>query len=240
MPEPAAVPRLRPLLIAFALTTVLLAWAIFLGHRAGKLTTCFGERDLVTWVSAAVLLASGFLCIRLFRVARDDRPRLWITSPALVWLLMGIGFLFLALDETFTLHESLDHLIHRGLHIEETAASDRLDDLIIAGYGVLAVGFLWFYRRQLTRARHALPLLVLGFALMAVMVVGDLASNQDDWVARFVPDKKERQHWIERIEVIEDSAKLYAEVAFLVAAFVALRQLGGTVRCKGKGREVGV
>ena len=47
-----------------------------------------------------------------------------------IWLLVSIGFAYLALDEALSIHESIDIAGHWLLGATETGVTDRVDDLI--------------------------------------------------------------------------------------------------------------
>ena len=110
-----------------------------------------GEEGLITRLSITHLLAIGAIALALAFV-RHAAP--WRDSPgrsAIVWLFISAGFVFLALDERLELHEQMDFWLHDSLHLEETAVSDRLDDLIVVAYGVLGAAVLYAFAMSFNR-----------------------------------------------------------------------------------------
>ena len=75
--------------------------------------------------------------------AVEARERGGVTAAcgfARFWRLAAIGFVWLGCDDLFTLHEQIDRGVHAVLGWDpEDPITDHLDDLIVAGYGVLAL-----------------------------------------------------------------------------------------------------
>ena len=98
--------------------------------------------------------------------------------------------LFLAVDEVARLHESFDRSVHRNFGLQETVLSDRLDDAIVLGYGVLGVMVLYAYRTELAAYREVLPLVTCGVTLFVFMQGLDTVGNRADvFRAVGVPDE---------------------------------------------------
>ena len=87
----------------------------------------FGEGDPITALSAAYLAGTAVLAWLLYRSrSRHRRPG----DRSLVWLFVSAGFLFLAADDLFRVHERTDGAIHDWLDISETSLTDRIDDVL--------------------------------------------------------------------------------------------------------------
>lgn len=100
------------------------------------------EQNLPTFFSALMLLSSSGLLMLAAQKARQA------SEKALPWALLAMVFLFLSIDETASLHEKLDALIHHY-----TATSGVLHYAWVAPYGlaVLALSIVlapWFFRLQ--------------------------------------------------------------------------------------------
>lgn len=200
----------------------------------GDPRTYTGEGEPVTWLSFAHLLVTGGLAGLVFRLRTHGRPPLrgW-RDPRWVWLLLAVGFLFLAVDEVAELHESFDRSLHRSFGWQETGLSDRLDDAIVLGYGVLGVMVLYAYRTELAAYREVLPLVTCGVTLFVFMYGLDMVGNRAD-VFRAVGVPGEGiailHSWTGGIE---ETLKLCAEAALLgsvyTCAFIAAarRDQGG-------------
>jgi hypothetical protein len=206
------------LIVAFDILAILAA--IVLGVQLGRPKKYFGEHQFITWISCLQLLTISWLAFRTFRMRRSAADSFW-RSPALIWALISFGFLYLAADEYFLFHESLDYKIHALLGMKETALTDRIDDMIIGLYGIIGLCTIYLYRQEMRKFSRALPFLICGFALMFLMVAADTATNKPDLLGSFL------QHdvlvpvlvWL---AVAEDSVKLLAEACFIGGAYTAL------------------
>ena len=91
------------------------------------------EGSPMTWAQSVVIWSTGLLCL-LVAWARWDRQR---GAGASVWAVVGSGFLFLALDERFHLHESLRDrvLAPRGIAIPGVPWVAP-GDFLLLGYAV--------------------------------------------------------------------------------------------------------
>ena len=186
-------------------------------------TAYTGEGDPITWLSFAHLLVTGGLAGGVFycRTGGGLDLAVW-RQPAFVWLLMALGFLFLAIDEVAKVHESLDRSVHRLLQRPETALSDRLDDAILLGYGLVGVAVLYAYRSELISYRAVLPLVICGFVLFLFMGLLDALVNRPD-VFLFMGISQEGSASLGKwIGGVEEGLKILAEAAFLGAAYTCL------------------
>ena len=186
-------------------------------------TAYTGEGDPITWLSFAHLLVTGGLAGGVFycRTGGGLDLAVW-RQPAFVWLLMALGFLFLAIDEVAKVHESLDRFVHRLLQRPETALSDRLDDAILLGYGLVGVAVLYAYRSELISYRAVLPLVICGFVLFLFMGLLDALVNRPD-VFLFMGISQEGSASLGKwIGGVEEGLKVLAEAAFLGAAYTCL------------------
>ena len=186
-------------------------------------TAYTGEGDPITWLSFAHLLVTGGLAGGVFycRTGGGLDLAVW-RQPAFVWLLMALGFLFLAIDEVAKVHESLDRFVHRLLQRPETALSDRLDDAILLGYGLVGVAVLYAYRSELISYRAVLPLVICGFVLFLFMGLLDALVNRPD-VFLFMGISQEGSDSLGKwIGGVEEGLKILAEAAFLGAAYTCL------------------
>lgn len=189
------------------------------------------ESSPITLLSFAQLVASCVICWKVFRLrCPDAKPRL--DTPQAVWAIMAAGFLFLSIDEAALVHERLDLLIHAVFGIRETGVSDRLDDVIIAAYGLFGILVLWKSRSELVRFRRVLPLIAIGFAFMFLMIALDMVTNRNDVLPLFIPDPiagDTLAHWL---NLAEEVFKLLAEGMFLGSLYECLQMV---VRAKPLG-----
>ena len=186
-------------------------------------TAYTGEGDPITWLSFVHLLAISGLAGGVFygRTGGSRDPALW-HHPAFVWLLIALGFLFLAVDEIAKIHESLDRFTHRLLQRPETGLTDRLDDAILLGYGLSGALVLYVYRSELLSYRAVLPLVTCGFVLFIFMGLLDALVNRPD-VFLFMGIGQEGSESLGKwLGGVEEGLKILAEAAFLGAAYTCL------------------
>jgi hypothetical protein len=217
--------RLRPttrdvLACAAAGTLAVLAYAL----AAGDITKAFAEGRPGTYLSMALLLATAVVSfgIRRRRMAAGAR-----STTTLIWLLIGVGFVFLALDEGLEIHERLDLLIHSVGSLEETAATDRIDDVIILSYGFLGLAALILWRREIMSIPGLVRFLAWGLALMVLQVGFDALSNGESLLLRLGVPSDRAETVRDLIGFAEDFTKIAAEAVFLAGFLHALRVVAG-------------
>ncbi len=187
----------------------------------------------MTLLSALQLLAISWISFQTFGLRNTTRSGSVWSRPAAIWGVISVGFLFLAVDEYFMVHENIDGLIHYVFNLQETPLTDRIDDILIAIYGLVGVGLLFACRRELGNFRVAIPFFVSGFVLLFVMVVCDVVTNQND-VLPFLFGARYGNALYYIVRKAEDPIKLIA-IAFFLAAFCAVLQ-----QAKTMGRETTV
>lgn len=212
-------PRFLFWLVSLDLLAATLAMGLgFAVH--GDPTIYMGEDEPVTYLSFAHLLVTGSLASVIFRLRMHGRsPLLAWRDQRWIWLLLAVGFLFLAVDEVAILHESFDQSVHRMLHLRETGLSDRLDDAIILGYGVLGAVVLYIYRVELADYRKVLPLVVCGGILVVYMQILDMLTNRNDIFMAGGIEGKGQRILLGWIKGIEDTLKLCADAALLASMY---------------------
>lgn len=162
------------------------------------------------------MLGGICLCSLLLLSHQEHRTR-DAKRKAAFWALCCVGFLFLCVDEWFEVHENLDFWIHHSLKIKETSLTDRLDDLIVLLYGALfAIGAFKFYK-EVWEHKGMVRWLVVALALFLIMSIFDFVSN-DNYLYQFFTNDRSLDKEIGIIlGTIEDSFKLLAEGAFVIA-----------------------
>ena len=186
-------------------------------------TAYTGEGDPITWLSFAHLLVISGLAGGVFycRTGGSLDLSMW-RRPAFVWLLIALGFLFLAVDKVAKIHESLDRFVHRLLQRPETALTDRLDDAILLGYGLSGVVVLYIYRSELVSYRAVLPLAMCGFVLFLFMGLLDALVNRPDVFLLMGISQEGSENLGKWLGGVEEGLKILAEAAFLGAAYTCL------------------
>ena len=158
----------------------------------------FGERKAGTYLSFLNLLATGCVAaVIAHRLGPMPFSRFW-------WATAG-GFVWLGCDDLFTLHEQVDRGVHAVLGLDpDDPITDHLDDLIVAGYGVAALGLAYRYRAELRHLTWMQRTLAWAFGLFAAMVVVDFL------------------HWS---KTVEDGLKVVAGTLIFVGFFSAHLEL---------------
>lgn len=193
---------------------LLLFFAITLGEYP---TQFFGERRPVTLLSFIQLAAAAVVLLLVFRIRSSAFPGRGVSSPALIWLLMAAGFVFMAFDEVLLFHEHLDEWIHQWFGMEETAITDRIDDVIVLAYGLIGIALLAIYRKEIRVCRRELPWFVGGFIAMFAMVVLDAGTNRKDVLEWFVMDEALLETLHVWLSIVEEFCKIIAEGLFIIA-----------------------
>jgi hypothetical protein len=117
--------RLKHLLLANAV--MLMLAALYYGLQ-GNVYALAKEGRIPTWISVLQLLAIAYTCYRIYL---DRREHATNGGGYRLWLVMAVGFVYLALDEKTLIHESLDKRIHAFFAIHQTVLSDSIDDAIV-------------------------------------------------------------------------------------------------------------
>jgi hypothetical protein len=165
-PPPPGLVAVGAMLVTGCLVAVLAM--IWLGHAwYDNPHRFFGERKAGTYLSFLNLVATGAMAGVIAR-------RLGPVPFARFWRLAAIGVVWLGCDDLFTLHERIDRGIHAVLGWDpDDPITDHLDDLIVAGYGVLALLLAHRYRVELARLTWMHLVLGGAFGLFTGMVVAD-------------------------------------------------------------------
>ena len=226
LPEAFRPPRFLFWLVFLDLLAVTLALGtsvVLHGHPSVYME----EGEWVTWLSFGHLLVTGGLAGIVFRLRTHGSPPLrgW-RDPRWIWLILAVGFLYLAVDEVATLHESVDRLVHRLFGWQETGLSDRLDDVIVLGYGALGVVVLYAYRTELAACREVLPLVRCSVILFAFMVGMDMLSNRSDVFRAVGVPRDQRGDLSAWARSIEESLKIGVEATLLGAMYTCTFIIG--------------
>lgn len=181
----------------------------------------FGEMGIVTLLSVALLLLNGWLAYKVFKIRFTGGKSLQVSAT--IWGLIALGCIFLAADEFFRIHESIDEWIHLSMEMKETAVSDRLDDVLIFFYMLGAVAVMAFYQNELRKFSRLWPWLVSGFACATCMVLLDALTNREDILPLFFDPPLARIIHLGLCGT-EDTLKIIAESIFALM-FLLIREL---------------
>ena len=198
------------LLVTFAISS-----AIALGHPPDL---HFREEGFLTYVSCLQLLIAAVISGKIFNFIKDN-ANYRSFGKKIVWLVISLGFLFLALDDAFEIHEEIDFLLHDVLNIEQTNMTDLLDDLIVGAYILIFLIYAASQWKTIKLFKHSFVFFLAGCIFTAVMVILDIASH-NSYVASFLTDDAKRVLVVKQwFGAWEDAAKIYAEGMFIVGVY---------------------
>ncbi|MEO0771164.1 MAG: hypothetical protein AAFY72_17370 [Cyanobacteria bacterium J06649_4] len=222
------------LLKVLSLNIAAIVITVALSAPFDKVYRQFEDGGFITYFSVIQLFILSHFAYKIFKVRSQSFPHPWRSSIA-IWAIMSLGFSFLALDDLLMIHEWLDKVIHGIGQFEETAVSDRLDDVIIGFYGLVSIGGLVHYRKEIKKYRAVLPLVVIGFVLLFATVGIDILTNRDDILSTmFSPETTANMmYWM---VVPEEGLKLLSE-AFLIVAIHTCHIIAKSLRQKDLGRN---
>lgn len=176
----------------------------------------------MTILSCLQLLGSAVLARRIFLLAKNSATPILARSN-LFWKIVSWSLFFLVVDEALQIHERIDRLLHTLLDIwfgfQETSLSDLADDLIVAGYVLLLLAYVATRWRSIQLFRRSFIYFKIGLVLTLVMIVGDVASNNELFISMLTDNGDLQFMWKVWVGLIEDIIKIYAEGLFLVGIY---------------------
>lgn len=184
----------------------------------------YGEFQLVTFISFIKLLAISRVNWNIFKSKGGTVRGINFNNDYALWLIISAGFLFLALDDLFLIHEGTDKLIHFILGMKETGLTDRIDDLIVVVYGVLGLLILYSYRHEIYRYRRSLSYIVFGFGFLFIRIVIDIITNRNDIIPLIISDENVETYLNNFLAITEGATKLLAQSFFLAGFYYCLRK----------------
>ena len=120
------------------------------------------------FIDAAVAALLLYAAVEAFRCSTLLRAR--------YWRLAAFGLAILALDELLGLHEAAGWLI-ASLGAPAPWHTSHWDDVVLAGYVLLAAAISLAYLGELRRSSRAFALLALGFGVAALAVLLDNVAH---------------------------------------------------------------
>lgn len=181
----------------------------------------FDEPSPITCISIMMLFACSITAAKIYDARRGAEPILW-RSPKLLWLLISLGFVFLAVDEKTLIHEGLDRFIMSLGYITPSNMTSRLDDFIVVGYMLGALCILWYYRKEILRSKRCIAMLGLGFVVGLIHSACDMAGRID-FISQFASDPADIALFLNLTHAGEELGKILAETCFFVGLLFALR-----------------
>ena len=183
----------------------------------------FDERGFITCLSVIQLLIIAYLSWRtsIIRGHQHSLLRTW-QNPSRFWQIMTGGFIFLALDEYFGIHENTDVALHELFNLNESGLSGRIDDFIILFYAIGGLFFLRTFKDEFQKFTSAFKWFFAGFSFLFATILLDMLSHKGQLLSLMIEDYDQiniMHHWFKTIEEIP---KIFAEGAFIIAFYYCL------------------
>ena len=175
----------------------------------------FNEGRFGTFYPAMLLGLSSLSCF-LMHTRDIPSPMHFFGKPferKNIWFWCGFVFAYLSLDDLFEIHERIDIKLHLLLDalfgFKENAATDKIDDLIVAAVLAAAVWFLSRNRKQISAYPVMLASYVFACGLVALMVVLDFLTN-GGFLLKLLIGKSLYSDLKGFLAVVEESLKIFA------------------------------
>ena len=195
-----------------------------------------GERNILTFISSLLLVLIGIVAFLNYHLGTAVSGGWREARGLFIWIVFALGFVFLAIDERFEVHEFVRDEMLRPGGIGTGMSWVRPGDIVLFVYFAVGAALTLFLWRELRRARRAPWLFGAALALAGFIVVVDALPDAytESWpLGRF---------WT---SAFEEVGELWAQFLFLLA-FVdtltaRLKQVaggdpaGGPVPGKGAG-----
>ena len=168
------------------------------------------ERGAITVLSALFLAAGSAFALVAFLVKHDRS----MDADSWFWLLAAGGLAVLALDELLQFHERLGGFLDSDPSMKTTAFRNW-NDIIVIGYGLVAVGIGLYFLPILLAYHRVILFLAIAFGMFAIHTVVDSLAEPPTHTS----------------VVIEESAKLFTGAFILLAMLQGMLQsirLSGT------------
>lgn len=208
--------NIAPVIVSVSIV-LLIAWT------TGPFFYHFADTRLVNLYSFFQLFATAYVSFLACKQLEKGGFLKGHKNPsARPFFMSTIGFLFLGLDDVFSIHENIDRLIHIVLRIKETPWTDHIDDFILLIYGLIAIFFIKDFVREFRRHPYMVGLIICGFLSFFAMFCFDYLSNNDETFIYFfkISSYSEMRHMKDLLQMADGSFQLLGE-AFFLSAFVA-------------------
>jgi hypothetical protein len=180
----------------------------------GVVTEVFAVKNATEIVSAILLVVTSVICRRILDLRRP--PNAWMFfGPWRIWAFISLGFLFLAFDELWSIHERIDQKIHAIFSLEETAFTDRIDDFIVLFYGVIGAILIYAHLGEFRSLTSLRKYLGIGFVLLFLMILVDAGTNRKEYIDFMNIQGEMRDIIVEVAWHTENVLKLMSEAVFL-------------------------
>ena len=212
----ADLPNIIPIITCVIICTLafILIALIFIPPGMPAIYNFASERGMVTALSAIFLaMASSFSIGALVVNIQAKEPHIWL------WVVMTVGFTFLALDELLQFHEILSSIIKR---YASSGIFRNWNDIIVILYGIVALPVIALLLPSILRYRMLFELFVVAFIFYGIHTLIDSTQNPATKVSI----------------IFEESAKLFCGSSLALGTFVGF--LGTLWNSKPSKAAIGV
>jgi len=190
--------------------------AIFLALLFGETSKYyFEEHRFITFLSFFQLLGISFLSWKIFSIRKKSFKTDNFINPSFIWFLVSLGFLYLALDEYFCIHEAFGRGIRWLFSLEKVGLMARIDDIIIGIYGLVGIFSFYLYRQELKKYKNMFWFVAVGFILLFFSVALDILTHSQDILSIFIKEVAFRENVFQWLSAFEEIFKIIAEGVFL-------------------------
>ena len=173
-------------ILAVNLVALIVAGTAFLltGDRSAEPSgvswaVTFGEFGPIQTLKAGQLLLAGvagyLIYTRFWRLPQAGQR---IDAPgSFFWVLSGAGLLWLGVDDYFQIHERLGVVLEEGIGWTIPLLNNP-DDIIVLGYGLVALTMVAIFLGELLRSRATFALLMAGFGFLAISLAVDFFATE--------------------------------------------------------------
>ena len=210
------------LLSSLSLNLTAISYAIYRGINRGDFARYYKEGYFLTNVSTFHLVMISLFCFYIYSVRKRYLNKTFIKTKGkpFLWIILFLGFLYLAIDEQFMIHEYIDiythDLIEFLFNYKGNTITKRLDDFIVLLYLIFGVFILSKNKEEIIFFKEAKAYLIIGLILSLIMISIDISTSQND-VFRFIFPPENVRYMLKIFSVIEDSLKLFALTFFITA-----------------------
>jgi hypothetical protein len=139
----------------------------------------FDERGVMNTIDAAQLVLAGVFGIaawQAFWSTRGARAPLGEAAGIMFWGVAGLGLMYLAADDYFTLHERMGAWMDTHLTMVPLF-TNTADDVITLAMGATGLITVWVFRAELLALRPSSALLCAGVAAAGLMTFTDVYGH---------------------------------------------------------------
>lgn len=191
----------------------------------------FDEGRPFTHLSTLHLGVTSFVAFSIHRLRRDAVAQMGSqvsvehhAPPAMprFWLLVGVGYAFLALDESAALHEKIGNWMAAQSGSDGSPVGQLFDGFVVLSYPVAAGLAMWYARGELLRFLSAWRPFAAAFILILLMIGLDMISEPDVFRSLWGGNRSYAKWATQWLGTLEDACKLMA-VALMLMGFLRLR-----------------